>query len=215
MFLRHPLFSSYGIEHGFGLVSPPNNSERLVTARQVHGLDVVRVDPEGGERPEADGLWTDSPRTRVGVWTADCLPVLFSDRRGRVACAVHAGWRGAVRGIVHEALARLKDEQGLVSSDLLVVLGPSAGRCCYQVGQEVLSEVSSRYPGFRGRETIDGHLDLPALVLHQLGNEGIPAGQTGSIDLCTICHPELFFSHRRQGILREGRSMINWIQTSS
>lgn len=213
MVLRHPLLSSYGIEHGFGLTFAQNDSERPVTARQVHGVGVGRVETDGGNF-EADALWTDSPRTKVGVWTADCLPVLFSDKSGRVVCAVHAGWRGAVRGVVSEALFRLKMDANLIPSDLLVVLGPSAGRCCYEVGPEVLSEISSRHPDFLGRETTPGHLDLPGLVLHQLAKAGIPAGQTGLIDLCTICHPDLFFSHRRQGRLREGRSMINWIQTA-
>lgn len=213
MFLRHPILSSYGIDHGFALLSTQGDSEKPVTARQVHGVAVSRV-TDGGGQHEADGLWTDSPKTKIGVWTADCLPVLISDKSGEVVCAVHAGWRGAVRGIVPEALFRLKEDKNLDPSDLLVVLGPSAGRCCYEVGPEVLSEVSSRHPHFHGRETIQGHLDLPALVLHQLANAGIPARQTGSIDLCTICHPDLFFSHRRQGRLREGRSMINWIKTA-
>ena len=214
MYLRHPLLSSNRIEHGFGLVSSPDASQKPITARQVHGVDVFQVGQDG-ETLESDGLWTDSPGGKVGVWTADCLPVLFSNKTGSVVCAVHAGWRGAVRGIVSEALSRLKRDASLLPSDLLVVLGPSAGRCCYEVGPEVHSEVASRYPDFIGRKAHPNHLDLPGLVLYQLAVAGVPASQTGSIDLCTICHPDLFFSHRRQGRLREGRSMINWIKTSS
>ncbi|BAM07459.1 peptidoglycan editing factor PgeF [Leptospirillum ferrooxidans] len=215
MYLRHPLLSSYGIEHGFGLALSKDPASRPLTARQVHGVDVRRVDENRDAAFEADGLWTEAPGTRIGIWTADCLPVLFADKGGRVVSAVHAGWRGAVRGIVTEALERLKKEGNVPPSNLLVVLGPSAGRCCYEVGPEVHSEALSRYPDFLGRKAHPNHFDLPGLVLHQLASAGVPSSQTGSIDLCTICHPELFFSHRRQGSLRSGRSMINWIQSAT
>jgi hypothetical protein len=215
VYLRHPLLSSYGIEHGFGLALSQDSESRPLTARQIHGVDVRWVDEKRGAALEADGLWTDAPGTRIGVWTADCLPVLLADKGGRVVCAVHAGWRGAVKGIVREAVLLLKKERNISPSNLLAVLGPSAGRCCYEVGPEVHSEALSLNPDFLGRTAHPKHFDLPGLVLHQLAAAGVPASQTASIDLCTICHPELFFSHRRQGSLREGRSMINWIQATT
>ena len=82
MYLRHPLLSSYGIEHGFGLALSKDPASRPLTARQVHGVDVRRVDENRDAAFEADGLWTEAPGTRIGIWTADCLPVLFADKGG-------------------------------------------------------------------------------------------------------------------------------------
>ena len=171
MDLSHSLLALLGVEHGFGTRFSEGETGRgrgksgeAVTLRQVHGTTVLKESESvsSGVPASGDGLFSGPGGRPVGVWTADCLPILLSSASGRHVAALHAGWRGAVRGIVHEALARLKDEQGLVSSDLLVVLGPSAGRCCYQVGQEVLSEVSSIIRAFGGgRPLTDIWIFLP------------------------------------------------------
>ncbi len=203
-----------GVRHGFGLLSPPPMDMKVLTSRQVHGVQVLEAKNVPAKVP-ADGLWTRAPGEAIGVWTADCLPVLLSSPDGRVVSAIHAGWRGAVRGIVPVAVRTLLTESGFPASLIRAVLGPSAGRCCYQVGGEVWEEVQSLYPGFSGRHSPPGHLDIPGLVLYQLRAAGLRIEHIGTLELCTICHPELFHSHRRQKESREGRSMLNWIQTVS
>lgn len=215
MFLRHPLLLVRGIGHGFGTrFSEPAGSE-VRFFRQVHGQKVleVRDGKEEGPPPEADGGWTSASGISVAVWTADCLPVLISDPEGRHVSAVHAGWRGAVRGIVPEAIRLLKEASGMSPEELLAVIGPSVKSCCYPVGEEVWSEVRQRWPGWSG---VSGQprLDLPGLVRYQLEQAGFQDKSIGEIPLCTVCHPELFYSHRGMGEKRAGRSMLNFIRRS-
>jgi hypothetical protein len=213
VFLRHPLFSSRGIEHGFGTRSDSSEGKDAFSFRQVHGSNVREAEAGAVQepRPEADGGWTSVPRRAVAVWTADCVPVLFSDPEGVFVAAVHAGWRGTVRGILPEAVRSLVVASGRNTSDFLAVIGPSIKSCCYPVGEEVWSEVRQSWPLWSAR-TGSSALDLPDLIRHQLEGEGFRTGQIGEISLCTVCHPELFFSHRGMGEKRAGRSMLNYIR---
>ena len=212
MFLRHPLLSSIGVEHGFGtLDSLPRQNCR--TLRQVHGSKVLAFSQCSPSITDGDGLISDGETNEVGVWTADCLPVLISTNSGSHVGAIHAGWRGATAGIVLEGLTRLKDQAFLQVSDLRVVLGPAIGPCCFEVGPEVWEAVHEKTPSYR--QKTERVLDLWELVTHQLLREGVPQERIGRISLCTRCHPELFYSHRGWGTRREGRSMLNFIRSKA
>ena len=205
MFLRHPLLSSWRVDHGFGTIGSAFRSS-CRTVRQVHGTEVVDLsesDPLG----DADGLIAQDGE--IGVFTADCLPVLIADRLGTRVGAIHAGWRGATSGIVLRGLSRFLDAPGTALSSLRIVLGPAIGPCCFEVGPDVWEAVTKGTPGYRqiDRST----LDLWSLVEFQLAGAGVPESSLGRVSLCTRCHPGLFFSHRGQGPLRQGRSMLNYI----
>ncbi len=213
MFLHHPMLRAMGIDHGFGtLQSLPRPG--CSTLRQVHGTDIlVRSRPRPGRMEgSGDGLIASETGVEVGVWTADCLPVLVSTESGSHVGAFHAGWRGAAAGIALKGLRRMMDEWGLHSASFRVVLGPAIGPCCYEVGRDVWEAVRTTTSDFRpGNEAT---LDLWDLVTHQLLSAGVPAGHIGRISLCTRCHPELFYSHRGWGPKREGRSMLNYIRST-
>lgn len=211
MFLRHPLLTSKGIDHGFGTRIPASEGDDAFFFRQVHGTIVHEAVEGSGPRPEADGGWTSFPCRSVAVWTADCVPVLISDQEGMFVAAVHAGWRGTVRGILPEAVRKLCAVSDQGPSGLLAVIGPSIKSCCYPVGEEVWSEVRQSWPSWIPRAGSPG-LDLADLLRHQLSGEGFGSGQIGEISLCTMCHPELFFSHRGMGEKRAGRSMLNYVR---
>lgn len=205
MFLRHPLISSWRVDHGFGTIeSAVRPSCR--TVRQVHGTVVLDLS-ESDHLQDADGLIAQD--SEIGVFTADCLPVLIADRSGRRVGAIHAGWRGATSGIVLRGLSRFLDSPGTALSSLRIVLGPAIGPCCFEVGPDVWEAVSKGTPGYRQKDRTT--LDLWALVKFQLGGAGVPEASIGSVSLCTRCHPGLFFSHRGQGSQRQGRSMLNYI----
>jgi polyphenol oxidase len=127
-------------------------------ARQVHGTVIRRV--HAGEeraqvaRHEADGLCSDVPGLVLGVFVADCVPVLFADARTGACAAVHAGWRGTVAGILPEAVHTLAREFGARAADLRVVLGPAIGPCCFEVGLEVVDAFLSVIPDARARAII-------------------------------------------------------------
>ena len=162
-------------------------------AWQRHGPEVRRASPEGiltpGTQHEpCDGWWSDEPGQGMMLVTADCLPVAIARRDGnRPALAVlHVGWRGLLEGIVANGAAALGD------GELTAAIGPGIGPCCYEVGPEVGQPFAARF----GEEVLsNGHLDLwraTELALERAGVEEVER-----TDLCTYCHPELFFSHRR------------------
>jgi YfiH family protein len=170
---------------------------RLLLMRQVHGATVLRAPWE--DTPEADAAVSTEAGVLVGVSTADCLPVLLVDPNRRVAAAVHAGWRGTAAGVLTRALEALI-AGGSRPHDLLAALGPAIGPCCYEVGEELRDafgpdgEVFFR-PGPRGRP----HLDVRAANLRQLRDAGVPDEQIHQIEDCTACHPDLYYSYRRDG----------------
>ncbi|HEY6584057.1 MAG TPA: polyphenol oxidase family protein [Gaiellaceae bacterium] len=168
------------------------DAERACMAWQQHGTDVRRAEPEGivtlTERAPCDGWWSDEPGQGMLLLTADCLPVAIGRRNGdRPALAVlHVGWRGLLDGIVEQGVTALGDGR------LAAAIGPGIGPCCY----EVRTDVAEPYELEFGREVLpDGRLDLwraTELALNQAGVEEVER-----TDLCTFCHPDLFFSHRR------------------
>ena len=106
----------------------------LLSVKQVHGTDALVVDRPLTKSDQFPGGWdvlvTDQPGVTVTVRTADCVPVLVHDPRRRVVAAIHAGWRGAVAGIVSKTLTLMANRFGSTRSDLRVSIGPSAGPCC-------------------------------------------------------------------------------------
>ena len=179
----------------------------MLSVKQVHGTDALLVDRPvtGSDRFEGgwDALVTDQPGVTVAVRTADCVPVLVYDRRRRAVAAIHAGWRGAVAGIVPKTIQLMVSRFAIDATDLRVSIGPSAGPCCYEVDEAVLAPLRSGrsdWPSLlhddRGTKA---RLDLKALVRRQTAQIGIRPEHITSVNLCTICHSDLFYSYRREG----------------
>lgn len=179
----------------------------ILSVKQVHGTDALVVDRPLTDADRFEGGWdalvTDQPGMMVAVRTADCVPVLVRDARRRVVAAIHAGWRGAVAGIVPKTLMLMETRFGAELGQLHVSIGPSAGACCYEVDEPVLNEVRS---GFAWWETVlrdhregKARLDLKALIRRQVQDCGVDSGHVTSVNVCTICHEDLFFSYRREG----------------
>jgi YfiH family protein len=158
------------------------DAEALTLNRQRHSAAVHRAHP--GRRGEpGDGLWTDEPGVPMVKLTADCVPVAIARVGGEPALALlHAGWRGLAEGIVSAGVRALGDGQ------LAAAVGPAIGPCCYEVGPDVAGLFDADL--LRGRT-----LDLWSATERALRAAGV--GQVERFDLCTACHPELFFSHRR------------------
>jgi YfiH family protein len=167
--------------------------ERARMAWQRHGAEVRKASPEGiltpGTQHEAcDGFWSDEPGQGMMLVTADCVPVAIARTNGeRPALAVlHVGWRGLLDGIVENGVAVVGGGR------LSAAIGPGIGPCCYEVGLDVSEPFEVRF----GREVLsDGKLDLWRATELALARAGV--GTVERTDLCTFCHLELFFSHRR------------------
>jgi len=167
--------------------------ERLAFNRQVHSPTVHRAEP-GVRGAPGDGLWTDERDLPLLAMSADCLPIVVAATDGTPRLAVlHAGWRGLAEGVVEAGVAALGD------GAKAAVVGPAIGPCCYEVGPEV----SQRYDADLTR---DGRLDLWTAAERALRRAGVD--QVERVDLCTRDHPELFFSHRRDGLARGVQGVI-------
>ena len=164
--------------------------ERVAMGWQVHGADIREWDapPDGGgyaspgaELDRVDAHATALARVGLLVLVADCLPVaLIAPER---AAMLHCGWRPLASGIVEKALASFDEPPA-------AAIGPGIGRCCYEVGEEVLAEFSDLDGVADGRM-----LDLRMVVRRKLEAGGVTVIE--DVDLCTSCRPDLFFSHRR------------------
>ena len=168
----------------------------LALARQVHGKRVLMVTgPSEPPLPEADGQATTSRAMAPTVLTADCLPIALA-ADGAVAM-VHAGWRGLAAGVIDEGVSALQAAGG--RGPISAAIGPGAGPCCYEVGEEVLSVFQEPGP----------NLDLKAIARARLERAG--AAEVHDVGLCTICSPpELFFSHRRDRGVTGRQAGIVW-----
>jgi YfiH family protein len=211
--LRHPLLARCGVPHGFGTrTSPPPTG--LVSARQVHGTRVARVDFPDAVVGEADALLCTAAGVAVGVRTADCVPVLLSSATGELVAAVHAGWRGLAAGVVAAGLDAFRAAGG-DPEQAVAVIGPSVGGCCYEVDGPVLGALRARFEAELDREAVatrPGHarIDLGRLVRSDLAR-GLPDSAIGRIEACTQCDARRFHSYRRDGA-NSGR-LVHWIAT--
>jgi YfiH family protein len=179
---------------------------QLAHVRQVHGSEVRRLTapPTGdGEPPRYDGQATALPGLAPIVLVADCLPIAVA---GEAAVAMlHAGWRGLAGGIVAEGVRAVR-ELG-AQGPLHAAIGPGAGPCCYEVGEEVHQAFARR--GLRGRR--GRNLDLKSIARAQLEHAGVDV--VHDVALCTICaDPSLLFSHRRDGGVTGRQAGIAWLR---
>lgn len=172
----------------------------LATQHQVHSAraTVAQAARDGHDRPEADGIVTDRPGLAVGVLAADCGPVLMADPSARVVGAVHAGWKGALDGVL-EATVEAMERLGASAPRIVAVLGPSIARDSYEVGPEFVRRWLDADAGNRrwfSPSPRSGHamFDLNAYTVDRLSRAGVQASMLGR---CTYAEPDLFFSYRR------------------
>jgi YfiH family protein len=181
--------------HGFG--TRKANPEVDVTLRQIHSAMVWNAHPLMDRQHEGDALITDDVHRRIGVRTADCVPILLLDAGNHAVAAVHAGWRGTAAGIVVRAIEKMHSDFGTQSSDIHAAIGPCIRACCYQVGPEVAAQFSPMFPEWppvTGKQ----NLDLVEANRRYLAAAGIEAGRVFDSGLCTVCLQEHFFSYRRE-----------------
>lgn len=182
----------------------------VVSVKQVHGTDALLVDRPIQEGTTFIGGWdaviTNQPRVLVTVRTADCVPILLHDPIHGIVAAVHSGWRGSVGGILAKTLQRMQQEFGSRAGSVQMAIGPSAGFCCYEVDEPVLKPLQS-YSFWKSvvRETGAGRalLDLREFVRRQALAAGVTEQHIWTVTQCTICRPDLFFSYRREGVVKD------------
>ncbi len=182
-------------------VAPQN----LVTVHQVHSADVLTIDaPTENPRPKADAMVTATPRLALAVLTADCQPVLFADRNAGVIGAAHAGWKGALSGVLEntvDAMVALGASRDTISC----AIGPSISQRAYEVGPEFFDRFQDEDPEntqfFAAGEADRLLFDLPGYGLKRLRAAGV--GSASWTRHCTYSDEARFFSYRRSVHRRE------------
>jgi YfiH family protein len=178
-----------------GLARTRYNGKTQRVSRAGHG--------SSGFTQMADAIVTCEEGFFVGVYTADCLPILLVDPQEKAVAAVHAGWRGSLLRVAAKAAQEMISKMGCRPDDLLAALGPSIGPCCYEVGGQVLEPLQELYPHGAGvarlKQDGKGMLDLVELNRRQLLEIGLRDENLYAVGLCTYCHADLFSSYRREG----------------
>lgn len=179
--------------------------EKLATVHQIHSADVVTVDETyDGARPQADALVTATPGIVLGVLAADCGPILFADADAGVIGAAHAGWKGAVSGILENTIDAMI-ALGAKRDGIVAALGPSISQANYEVGPERVEDLIARNPDharYLAPSTREGHalFDLKRLTVERLKAAG---ATVEDLELCTYADETRFFSFRRTTHLSE------------
>ncbi len=177
--------------------------QRLARGYQVHGTVVERLhelpapEPATGPPREADGQASVLARVGVMVLSADCLPVALGCEDA--VAMVHAGWRGLAAGVLEEGVRAMGELSA--GGEIVAVVGPGAGPCCYEVGPEV-------HEAFAGAHSHGRRIDLRAIAHDRLLAAGV--GEVRDLNACTICD-ERYFSHRREGSRAGRQAGVAWL----
>ena len=185
------------IQHGIGtrLTSGWPDPAGATTMKQVHSDRVLEAE-RSGLAGEGDAMITNQPGFMLSVRTADCLPILIADNRNRAIAAIHAGWRGTVAEIAPKTVRAMMDRFGSRAEDLLIVIGPSIGQCCFEVGADVAVQFQKYFPE-RSDLAKRTQIDLVEANRRQLRQLGAPEAQIVASLMCTCCRQDTFHSYRR------------------
>lgn len=185
-------------------VAARHSFKTMILPVQTHSTQGLIVDTENYQliqpfEHEADWIITNLPDIAVGILTADCVPLLIHDPVQRAVGAIHAGWRGAVNGVVIEALRGMEDAFGSRCADLKVLIGPHARTCCYEVDQPFYDTVMQKEFGNSAWHRNNSRLffDLYACCVEQFQKKGVPQDAITDNGICTICTPT-YSSYRRE-----------------
>ncbi|EBA12589.1 peptidoglycan editing factor PgeF [Roseobacter sp. CCS2] len=173
-------------------------ADHLMGVHQVHSSDAITVDAPGTPAHKADALVTARDGIALSILTADCQPVLFADTKARVIGAAHAGWKGALNGVLEATVAQMEN-LGASRQNIAAVIGPAISQPNYEVGPEFRDSFVDTDAGYE-RFFLQGkddrfHFDLPGFGLFQLKQSGIQSASW--THHCTYADPERFFSYRR------------------
>ncbi|MBI5886184.1 MAG: peptidoglycan editing factor PgeF [Deltaproteobacteria bacterium] len=180
--------------------------EKIVTVNQVHGDTVLCLDEKTlawyDSPVDADAIITALPDIPIGVLTADCVPILIYDPVKNVAAAVHAGWKGTVKGVVVAAVKAMSGRFDSSPADLRAAIGPHIRECCLRVGDDVREAFAASFGEIDNLFHIDAvglRLDLRAANLRQMVGVGLDVNHITTDAPCTACHTDRFYSYRKEG----------------
>src|SRR5262245_14936552 len=216
-----------GLVHGFSGRLPKNatlfsqaqgGNFTLCMVKQVHGEEIIVANQHcktWEKQPEADGIVTTELGLLLGIVSADCVPLLIVAPQQGIVAALHAGWRGTLKGISIRAMDMFTSGWHIDPTSLWIALGPAIGGCCYEVGVEVGESLVQRWnpssPTAWQPYGERGLLDLREINLVQFEQAGVPRERIQLVGPCTFCDSSRFASYRREGLSASRQlSVIGW-----
>lgn len=186
--------------------------ESICVPQQVHGVAIAVLQDSPESRPISDGLITSTSHHAIGVKTADCVPILFVDKKARRIGVSHQGWKGTYERMPQKMIESLI-QQGSQRENILVAIGPAIGMCCYSIDSNREKLIRDRFPVWQKEVLVSKngkvYLNLLRLNVLLLEEAGLSRSQIDFFPFCTYCDQEHFFSYRRGKKLED--EMVHFI----
>lgn len=169
---------------------------------QIHSDSVIVYDEQ---IREGDALITNEENTAVGIFTADCVPILLYDKRNKAIAAIHSGWRGTFSCIVLRTIESMEKQYGTKAEDLVAYIGPHMHQCCYEVSNEIIEQFKN-HDIYKGIDISKGRmLSMTKCIIHQLRTKGVKEENIKDLDICTFCNEEYELHSYRKSTNKYGR----------
>ena len=182
--------------------------EQFLVVNQVHGDAIFVIKPHGSyfstrDELNYDAIVTSRADLAICIKTADCVPVFIVDQVKKVIAVVHAGWKGSALGISAKVIRLMQKQYGCLTQDILAAIGPSIGKCCYEVDQATADAFRQQNNSDLflqpGKKKDKWMLDLSKANFQQILDAGVPENNIEVAGYCTTCNQDMFFSHRGSG----------------
>ncbi|MBL4934970.1 peptidoglycan editing factor PgeF [Clostridium sp. YIM B02515] len=178
------------------------NVSNIGYLNQIHSNLVYDYD---GKVYEGDALITNEHKVAIGVFTADCVPILIYDKKKNVVAAVHSGWKGTIGGIVINTIIKMEKDYNSFAKDLVVYIGPHNRECCYEIGED-LAALFNNYELFKDEKIIiNNKLNLEKCIITQLLSIGVLKENINSLKICTFCDENISLHSYRKEREQAGR----------
>lgn len=175
------------------------NVDDTVFLNQVHGTDILKYDGSEITIMDGDGIVTNSQGCAIGIFTADCVPVLLADEEKRAVAAIHSGWKGTIGNIVSKGIDSMIENYNSNPANIKAYIGPHNRECCYEVSEELIMRFSNE-DIFKNHIISNGRmLNLKSCVEIELINRGVKKENIIDLNLCTHCSEKIkLYSYRKE-----------------
>lgn len=177
------------------------NIKKIIYTKQIHSdiiFDFKGQAEEEFKENEGDAIISNIKNTAIGVFTADCVPIILVDSAKGVCAAIHSGWRGTYNSITSKTIGKLINEYGATIENIKVYIGAHIRECCYEVSEELKEKFTTK-KNIDEKELFNGrNLSMEKYILKDLRDKGINEKNIYSIDLCTHCNNDIkLYSYRK------------------
>jgi YfiH family protein len=189
------------------------NVDDIIYLKQIHSDKILKYlkNTKSIKDEEGDAIITNEKNVIIGVFTADCVPIILVDEENGVIAAIHSGWRGTIESITLKTIEKMKSEFNVNESNVKAYIGAHIKKCCYEVSEDLKANFIERKKTIREEELFDGrNLNLEACILDDLRTAGVKDNNINSLDLCTYCSDDIKLHSYRKSQGSYGR-MLSFI----